>query len=173
MLNIGYSLEKRINMKISELFKRLEKEDFYQDFKKDNPESFFAAMLCILTKNENEGDKIQVDFFMPDKKQVAISEYPFVCMTYPEDKIDSMVPLDEKSSFDLTDLWDIVEKAKSKNDISHNTQKIIGVFKDHKWILTCLDSTMGMIKINLDVKGEITKIEKSSLADMMQIRKTS
>ncbi|MBC8434983.1 hypothetical protein H8D91_00570 [archaeon] len=160
-------------MKISELFKRLEKEDFYQDFKKENPESFFAAMLCILTKNENEGDKIQIDFFMPDKKQVAISEYPFICMTYPEDKMESMVSLNEQSSFDLTDLWDIVEKAKRKNNIHHDTKKIIGVFKDNKWTLTCLDSMMGMIKINLDAEGEIIKIEKSNLTDFMAVKKTS
>ena len=160
-------------MKISELFKRLEKEDFYQDFKKENPTSFFAAMLCILTKNENEGDKIQIDFFMPDKKQVAISEYPFICMTYPEDKMESMVLLNEKSSFDLTDLWDIVEKAKAKNNIKQNTNKIIGVFKDDKWILTCLDSTLGMVKINLDAHGEITKIEKTNISDVWKIKKSS
>ena len=166
-------MEKRTNMKISELFKRLEKEDFYQDFKKENPTSFFAAMLCILTKNENEGDKIQIDFFMPDKKQVAISEYPFICMTYPEDKMESMVLLNEKSSFDLTDLWDIVEKAKAKNNIKQNTNKIIGVFKDDKWILTCLDSTLGMVKINLDAHGEITKIEKTNISDVWKIKKSS
>lgn len=158
-------------MKISELFKRLEKEDFYQDFKKENPTSFFAAMLCILTKNETEGDKIQIDFFMPDKKQVAITEYPFICMTYPEDNMESMISLNEKSSFDLTDLWDIVEKAKTKNNIKQNTNKIIGVFKDDKWILTCLDSTLGMVKINLDPTGEITKIEKTNISDVWKISK--
>jgi hypothetical protein len=160
-------------MKISELFKRLEKEDFYQDFKKENPTSYFSTMLCILTKNENEGDKIQVDFFMPDKKQIAISEYPFICMTYPEEKIESMAKLDENSSFDLTDLWDLVEKAKTKNNISHNTSKIIGVFNDDKWTLTCLDNMLGMVKILVSAKGEITKIEKSSLSDMMKIKKAS
>jgi hypothetical protein len=159
-------------MKISELFKRLEKEDFYKDFKNENPTSYFAAMLCILTKNENEGDKIQIDFFMPDKKQVAISEYPFICMTYPEEKIESMTSLSETSSFDLTDLWDIVERAKKHNNSTHNTNKIIGVLKDDKWTLTCLDNTMGMIKIILDGKtGKIDKFEKGSLADMMRIGK--
>ncbi len=160
-------------MKISELFKRLEKEDFYQDFKKENPSSYFAAMLCILTKNETEGDKIQIDFYMPDKKQVAISEYPFICMTYPEEEMKNMQSLNEQSPFDLTDLWDIVEKAKEKHKVNHNTTKIIGVFKNDKWSMTCLDSMLGMLKIELDSEGEVLKVEKSSLTDMMQTKKIS
>jgi hypothetical protein len=158
-------------MKIYELIKRLEKEDFYQDFKRENPTFYFSAMLCILTKNELEGDKIQMDFFMPDKKQVAISEYPFICMTYPEEKIENMVKLDENSAFDLTDLWEIVEKTKKDNNSSHDTRKIIGVLKDSKWTLTCLDNTMGMIKIIVNEKGKVEKFEKVALTDFMGMKK--
>jgi hypothetical protein len=159
-------------MKISELMKRVEKEDFFQDFKEENPESYFSALLCILTKNESEGDKIQLDFFMPQKKQIAITEYPFICMTYPEDKIESMQKLENGLNFDLTDLWEIVEKAKNSEEIKHDTNKIIGVLKDNKWLLTCLDNTLGMLKINLDADtGKITKVEKSSIKDMIKINK--
>lgn len=157
-------------MKISELMKRVEKEDFFKDFMEENPDSYFSALLCILTKNENEGDKIQLDFFMPTKKQVAITEYPFICMTYPEDKMESMVKIENGLGFDLTDLWDLVEKAKTSEKVSHETNKIIGVLKDNKWTLTCLDNTLGMLKINLDADtGKVTKIEKASIKDMMKL----
>lgn len=160
-------------MKISDLLKRLEKEDFYQDFIKENPDNYLSALLCILTKNEKEGDKIQLDFFIPSKKRLAYSEYPFIQMQYPEDEILEMKQLtNEEMAFGLDELWEIVENAKKDNDAFQVTSKIIGILKDNSWTLTCLDETMGMVKINLNsATGEVIKFNKGNLTDFMGFKK--
>ena len=161
-------------MKISDLLTRIEKEDFYQKFKAENPDFYVAAMLCILSKTEKEGDKIQLDFYMPSKKKLAFSEYPFNGMQYAEETVEKISELKkDEMAFEVNELWEIVEKAKKEKDVFHNTKKIIGILKDDKWMLTVLDDMLGMIKIVIDaLTGEVIKFEKANLTDFMGFKKT-
>ena len=164
----------KIVMKISELLTRIEKEDFYKKFKSENQDSYVCAMLCILSKNEREGDKIQLDFYMPSKKKLAFTEYPFNQMQFPKETVEKMTKLkNDEMAFEVNELWEIIENAKKQKDTFHNTRKIIGILKDDRWILTCLDDMMGIIKLNINsLTGKIEKFEKGNLTDFMGFKKT-
>lgn len=161
-------------MKVSDLLERIGKEEFYKQFKKEHPSSYLCALLCILTKSENEGDKIQLDFFMPDKKNIAFSEYPFNEMRFPEESINEFSKLNyRKMAFEIDELWEVVDKIKKEKEIQHNTQKIIGVLKENKWVLTCFNDSMSMLKIHLNsLTGQVEKLDKGALTDFIGFKKT-
>ncbi len=161
-------------MKSIDFLKRLESKEFFKEFKKDNPDAYLCAIFCILNKEETEGDKINLDFFIPSKKKVAYSESPFGEIFYSQEENKEYAELKSLKdiTIDLEDLWTEVEEIKKKKEIQHSTGKIIGVLTEKEWNLTCLSASMDLLKIKIDSKTkEIISAKKESLSDMIKIQK--
>ncbi len=161
-------------MKAVDFLKRLEGKDFFKEFKKENEDLYLCAVFCILSKEETEGDKVTLDFFVPSKKKVAFSESPFesICFSEEEGKEFSEIKDLGKIEIDVEDLWNEVEEIKKAKTISHNTGKIIGVLTNDEWNLTCLSPSIDLLRIKISPKTkEVLSIKKESLGDMMKIKK--
>ncbi len=161
-------------MKASDFLERLKKKEFFKEFEKENPDACLCAIFCILNKDEREGDKINIDFFVPSKNKVAYSESPFQEIRFSEQENKDLKELKQlsKISVDLEDLWEEVERVKKEKKIEHNTGKIIGVLTEGVWNLTCMSASLDLLKIKLNpTTKEILEAKKESLGDMVKIQK--
>lgn len=160
-------------MRAKDFLKRLEGRDFFKEFKKENPDAYLCAIFCILTKQETEGDKINIDYFIPSTKKVAYSESPFDSITFSEERGKEYSELKGLSELkiDIEDLWDEVERVKKEKKIVHNTGKIMGVLTNDEWSLTCLSPSIDLLRIKINPKTrEIVSTKKESLGDVVKIK---
>ena len=163
-------------MKAVNFLDKLKEKEFFKDFEKKYPDSFLCAFFCTLNKEEKEGDKINIDFFVPSEKKIAFSESPFSEIKFSEQEenkeLKKMNNL-KNLKIDLEDLWDEVEREKKEKDIQHNTGKIISVLTTDCWNLTCLSDSLELLRIKIDpFTKEILQTKKESLSDMIKIQKT-
>jgi hypothetical protein len=160
-------------MKLQELIDNLKKTPAYQEFKEKEPSSFLCAGFFVLDLDEG-GNKYQLDFFLPNKKKVAITEFPFLEINIQPDEMPSASPLLLSLETDLDELEEKIGEIKEKNNSKMKTNKIIAVLKDNIWNLTCLSNTMDLLRIKLNAEtGEVLKFEKSGLMEMIRIEKKS
>jgi len=158
--------------KLKELIGELKKSDNYKKFSKENPDSFVCAGFFVLDFEENK-DKYQLDIFVPSKKKVAISEFPFKEIKMQEDKMDNAESIENlKLSLDLPNLEEKVGKLKEENEVKHKTSKIIAILKDKEWNLTCFSNTMDITRIKIDAEtGECKKFERANLMEFIRLEK--
>ncbi|MDO8516573.1 MAG: hypothetical protein Q7S33_00450 [Nanoarchaeota archaeon] len=156
---------------ITQLFSELKQKDFYNKFIKENPDAFLAAGFFVLDL-ENNYNKYQLDFFIPQLNKIAIAEYPFKEIKIQEDEITEAQILNENPLVDLDDLIDEINKLKIKNDYDKKTNKIIAILKDNFWSLTCMSITFDILKIRINsLTGECEKFEKANLMNFIDIKK--
>jgi hypothetical protein len=157
---------------IKELVDELKKQECYTKFIKDNKDAFLCAGFFVINP-EGGDDKFQLDFYLPKKKQIAISEYPFKEIRIQKDKMESIMPIDEELiQVDLSDIGEIVEEAKAANNNEQTTTKIIAVLKDGIWNLTCMSNTLDLIRIKVSASNEqILQFEKVGLMEMVRVER--
>ncbi len=161
-------------MKSQHLFDRLKQKSPYENFIKSNPDAYLYAIFCILSSEEKEGDKIQFDFLIPKSKRIAIAEYPFDEIKV---SLQEVTPLPEKLDIneeflDFEDLKEEIEKAQTKNKDKSNINKIIAILKNKLWDITCLTTTVDVLKLKIDSKTrECTHFKKENLMNFVQIKK--
>jgi len=151
-------------MKLKELLEQLKEKDCYKEFKEQYPNSFFTAGLFMLSKAEKEGDKLQLDFFIPEKKNIASFEYPFNSVIIHKDPIESSKPIE---NLDLkADIMDLKEIA--KKETGRESAKIIAVLQNGEWNTTCLDGvSIKRIRVNA-YSGEVTSSGNLNMNDIMR-----
>jgi hypothetical protein len=162
-------------MKAIDFLKRLESKEFFKEFKKENPDFFLCAFFCILDKKESEGDKVHIDFFIPSKKKIVYSEFPFQNFCFSQDEKVKMSLLEKLDliKIDLGDLWEFIEELKKEKNIQHITEKIIAVLTKDEWSLTCLSPTLDLLRLKINVfTKEVKEIKKEGMADIIRIQKT-
>jgi hypothetical protein len=156
------------------LLERLKQKPGYEKFIKENKDAFLYALFCILSNNEKEGDKIQFDFFIPSKKKIAYSEYPFdeIKVQAQETEVVSKLLELEKTKIDVENLWEIVEKIQLVNKDNSVVTKIMGVLREEVWDLTCTTAAIDILRIKANaITGECINYKKENLANFIQIRK--
>lgn len=180
-------------MKLQDLLQELQETETHKNFKKQNPDSFFAAAFFILdlenkteqidtTKSTNSKEVqtrgtlvpgvIQLDFFLPTQNKVAAFEHPFIQPKIHDDEIKQMQPQSTQIKIDIDDLEQTSKKIIQNNESSIAPTKIIAVLRDNQWNLTCMDNHLGIIRIKLDaISGETLEFNKGSLMDFMGIKK--
>jgi len=159
-------------MKLNDLLLELSKQEFFKKFMIENPDSFLTAGFFIFDLESNT-NKIQLDFFLPKTMKIASIEHPFKEVKVYGDEIKEARQLNEKLKVDISDVIDRVYDLQRKNKNSMRIAKIIAILKDDVWNLTCLSSTMDILRIHINsLTGICQKFEKSSLADFMEVRKT-
>ena len=152
-------------MKLKELLDELNKSTCYNNFIKDN-KCFLCAVFCVPEEN-----KYNLDFFIPDKKKIACFEYPFDNFKIYEEKIDEAKEIDICMKIDIGDIKAEADKIKNEQKVNMNISKTIAILKDNLWNLTCMDNSLGMLRIKINASsGEVIEFKKGSLMDLM-IRK--
>ncbi len=150
-------------MKIKELLNELKTRESYKEFKEKYPKSFFCAGFFILG---NDGDKLQLDFFIEDDKKITSFEYPFNSFILYEDKVEKSIEIKNFDlKVDLDNLQDIIKQKLNKTFL-----KIIAIFRDNVWNLTCLNG-LEMLRLKIDCStAEIIEEKKGLLTDFIKIQ---
>ena len=158
-------------MKFKEIVEELYGKDCYKIFKAKNPSSFLSAGFFIFDLAEKT-EKIQLDFFLPDKKRVAGFEFPFTKEKIFNDKIETMTELSLYLKVDIDDLEMEAKKTIIKNNSKLNPTKMIAILRDNVWNLTCFDNFLGLVRIHIDaMTGETRRFSKGNLMELMGIKK--
>jgi len=157
-------------MKLAQLLEKAKESNEYKEFMKEYPEAFLAAGFFVL--DDVGEDKFQLDFFIPGTNKIAISVYPFDNMKIQEDNIKDIKKLDENLKIDVTDLRLKVDEVLKENKINLRVSKIIAILKDNKWNLTCMGSTLDLVRIFIDsLTGKVEKCEKVNFFDIVNVKK--
>lgn len=160
-------------VKSKHLFDRLKEKDSYKKFIKDNEKAYLYAIFSTISTEEKEGDKVQFDFIIPEKNKVGIAEYPFDKIKVTEQKIE---PQPEKINLeelrvDIEDLQSLAQKEQTKNNDKTKINKIIAVLTNNIWNLTCLTTTLDVIKININaLTEEPISFKKENLTNFVQMK---
>jgi hypothetical protein len=151
-------------MELKELFKELKSRESYVKFKEENPTAYLSAGVFVFGE---EGDKIQLDFLIPEQKKMASSEYPFNSFRIHEEEIKIVKEIENLNlAIDIKDVKNYV-KEKTKKDFP----KIIAILINDEWNLTCINGMdIYRIKVNAYNK-EVTMESNGLLSDMIKITK--
>lgn len=150
-------------MKISELLSDLREKESYKNFKKENPDAFFCSAMVVL----GEGDKVDLNFFIPSKNRISSFAMPFCSLTNHEEEI-----LGQKEIVNLDFVVDACDLPRFiKRKLDKNFSKYIAVLHDGTWNVTCLDGLrISRVKIGVyDAKFE--EKGSGSLMEMVRIKK--
>ena len=120
-------------MKFKELLQELDKSPEFKRFKEENPDSYLTAGFFILDLQSNEKNKYQLDFFIPSKNKIAVSEFPFNQIKIEPEEITKSEKLEGEIKIDIDDLEKEIGRIMKENNTSQQTNKIIAVLKDNLW----------------------------------------
>lgn len=158
-------------MKLEEILRELRKTFHYKEFIKEHPDSFFCAGFLIFDV-KNKTKQIQLDFFIPKLKRMASFEFPFTRAKIHEDEIQQAKKQNPQINIDIDDIVDFSKKIISKNDLKLKITKIIAILQKGIWNLTCMDDSLGIVKIKLNAfTQEEIKVEKSNIMDFVGIKR--
>jgi len=152
-------------MKLKELLNELKEKETYKKFKTENPEAFFCSAMFVL----GEADKIDLNFFIPNKNKISSFSMPFASLSnHPEEIKDQNEIKDLDFKINVDNLKQTIEEKTGKH-----FNKIIAILHDGNWNLTCLNG-LDMSRMNINAySGEIEQKDKGSLMDMVRIKKVS
>ncbi len=160
-------------MKVKDLLEELEDNTNYKKFKSENPSAFFAAGFFIMDLKQKT-ETIQLDFFLPEQNKIAAFEHPFKEPKIFDEEVKEMHSQTPDIKIDIDDLESTCKTIIKGNNSSIVPTKIIAILKDNQWNLTCMDDTLGIVRIKLDpTTGKQIEFSKGSLMDFMGIKKTS
>jgi hypothetical protein len=154
-------------MKFKELVEDLKEKESYKKFMSENPRAYICAGFFILSSAEKEGDKVQINLFIPSKKRIATFDYPFNNFFEHEDEIEKASEIEDFNfKLDITGLKDFI-----KEKLKIEPLKIIGILKDDIWNLTLLNGVdMRRLKVNAYTL-EILEENKGLLTDFIKFTK--
>jgi hypothetical protein len=163
-------------MKLKNLIEELENTQEYKEFKNQNPNSFFSIAFIILDL-ENKTEQIQLDYFL-EKEKIVSFEYPFNKPKMHEDIVPGgnkeTTPQSSNIRIDIENLEEISKNIIEEKGVLITLTKIIAILKENKWSLTCMDNTLGIIKIKIDaMTGEVQEFKKDSLMNFIDIKKNN
>ena len=158
-------------MKLCQLLQELKETETYKNFTKENPEAFFAVGFFILDL-EKETETFQLDFFIPEKKQITSFEFPFKESKTHEDKIENLEEQSTELKIDIDNIENEANKIIKENNSSIKPTKIIATISKNQWNLTCMDNALGIVQLKINSKtGEQDSFNKGSLMDFIGVQK--
>lgn len=169
-------------MKINEIIKSVEASKEYNEFKKNNKDSFLLSLFFIVSP-KFEFEIEQVNYFLPKDNKVM----SFILNNDGiKTKLDELYnkqshlektnnELDIRIKVDLEEMKSVIDE-KISNKKNGDLTKTILVFQELNgkpcWNLTFMFSGLKLLNIIIDAKtGKIDKEEVTNLADMMKFQK--
>ncbi|MBT6690482.1 hypothetical protein HN903_02225 [archaeon] len=170
-------------MKIINLIEELQETQHYKMFQQQNTDSYFSAAFLILNL-EDKTEQIQLDYFLPQTKQIAAFAHPWTEPKIHDDiisvkegktepkKIEQMKHQTTEIKIDIDSLESECKKLIKENNSSIAPTKIITILKDDIWNLTCMDNMLGIVRIKINaISEELIDFNKGGLMDFMGIKK--
>ena len=156
-------------MKVKELLSELQDKDSFKEFREKHQDSYFSTAFFILSKGEKDGDKIQLDYFIPSLEKLASFEYPFNTFKVHDDKIPLQKEIkDLNFKLDLDNLKDRI-----KEETNKEPNKVIAVLQNDEWNITCIDG-LDLKRIKIDAySGKVHESGDLKMTDIIQFRKAS
>jgi len=147
----------------------------FQNFIKENPSAYFCSGFFALDK-ENKGNKIHIDYIIPETKKVFSFQLEKEVDVLPVEQSGENLfgSLPDNINFDFGEIEKLIEDKMKEQEIKNKVQKILLSLQTFKGE-TCLVGTifisgLGMIKIRIDLdKKKIVEFEKKSFMDMLKI----
>ena len=152
-------------MKVEKLLTQLKETESYKDFRNENPDAFFCSAMFVI----GDADKIDLNFFLPDKNKISSFSMPFASLTnHPEEIKDQKEIKNMNFKIDINNL-----KQEIENKTKKKFPKLIAILHNGIWNVTRLNG-LDMSRITLDAyTGEIKKKDEGSLMEMVRTKKTS
>jgi hypothetical protein len=152
-------------MKVEKLLTQLKETESYKDFRNENPDAFFCSAMFVI----GDADKIDLNFFLPDKNKISSFSMPFASLTnHPEEIKDQKEIKNMNFKIDINNL-----KQEIENKTKKKFPKLIAILHNGIWNVTCLNG-LDMSRITLDAyTGKIKKKDEGSLMEMVRTKKTS
>ena len=158
-------------MKLTDCLQEVAELASYKSLKEKNLAMTFCAFFLIRDLEKNL-DKIQLDFFLPEEKKIAVFEHPFFDFKISEDKIES---IESQSTQLVVDIDRIEQKTLNclmKNKIEIVPNKIIAILKNNVWNVTVMDKFLSVVRVKIDAaSGKEISVEKKGIFDFVKIEK--
>jgi len=161
-------------MGFKELFSKIKDAEEFKKFKKDNPDAFlYAAFFVISDKIEQKqldfykgNGKVETFIFNEDEKGKEI----LTVKTEDAVKQADISPIDEKIKIDIDKIEEIAKNEAEKEGLAVN--KIIAILQNNNgnqiWNLTVLLPNMYMLRMHIDMDGNVIERKKGTVFDIVQ-----
>ena len=162
-------------MGFKETISELKKSGEYKKFQKENPDAYLCAGFFVI--NEGQTEQRQIDFWAKKDKIAAFifqkdKDGKETVMLKEEEPLKqaAMEKISEKISFDIEDAEKIINKEAEKERMK--ITKIIAILQisDGKqvWNLTALMPSLFMLRMRIDMHGDIIERTKGSVFDIVR-----
>ncbi|MGD9276411.1 MAG: hypothetical protein PVJ67_04510 [Candidatus Pacearchaeota archaeon] len=163
-MNLQFYLEK--------LFTSLE----FEEFRRENPDSYFASGFVVIDKEGKEKDKVHIDYFIESTKKMFSFQLENDCEKVPIEQMPEIAPIkiNDNVDFDFSKIEEMILEKMENENVKSKVQRILLSLqnKDKKNFLigTVFISNLAMLKITIDLEEEkIIDFEKKSFMDMFKV----
>ena len=165
-------------MTFKETLGELKKSEEFKKFKKKHPDSYLYAAFFVLG---SEIDQKQLDFYIGEDEKVATfnfskDEHGKEIITEKEGETvvkTKSEKINEDIKIDTEEIKKIAEKEAEKEGMK--MEKIIAILQNingnQLWNLTVIMPSFFMLRLHIDMSGEIIERKKGSLFDIIQKNK--
>ncbi len=167
-------------MKVEHYIKKLKKSKEFNDFTKDDPQSYLCSVFLVrdFIGNHNE---TQLDFYSPKIKKIISFKVDRGVTKIPIDKRaetithKKFVPkkLDEKINLDVDVLKPTILDDMHNRGLTGEIQKILVILHElddrNVWNCTCFLGGLGLLQCHIeDSSGTVLFMEKKSFFDLIK-----
>ncbi len=169
-MNLQFYLEK---LKASGVFKK---------FMKENPKAYLCSGFFTIDK-EGQDNQRHLDFYIPEKGKMFSFKFGEAGRVekIPVEMINKKAPQEIKLgsglNFDFAEIEKMIIGEMAAQNLKNNLQKIIISLQNYEeknfLVCTVFVSMLGLLKININLKGkdgkpEIKSFEKKSFLDLLK-----
>lgn len=166
-----------MNLKL--YLEKLQTSEEYKKFAEENPKAYLCSGFFIIDKENPEANQQDVDFYIPESKDIVSFCVSDSCQKKPVDFVDKEnLPdkIDFSCNFDFEEVENIINEKMKQEGVKNKLQKILLSLqsKNGKCFLvgTIFVSSLGLIKIRIDLENmNVIDFEKKSLMDMLRVVK--
>lgn len=166
-------------MEFQELISKLMQSKEFEDFKKENPDSYpFGGFFSIDLENKGKNNQYSLDYFIPSLKKAfsfkieeKVEKIPITVQ-----ETEKMLPIGNNYSFKFKDFQRKIEERMQEENSKEKIQKILyslqNLEKEDYLLATVFLSGLKMIQATIKISNkEITKFEKKGFLDFLKILK--
>lgn len=167
-------------MNLQFYFEKLKESDSYKEFISENPEAYFSGAFFIYDKaTQGKGDEQNIDFYIPEKKELVSFCLSNNCQKNPIEMIDkNYIPekISDSIDFEFVKIEELLLKEMEKNNFGGDVHKFLFSLQNLEGKNYILGSMflprLALVKFKIDLdEMKIIDFEKKSFFELMNIKK--
>ncbi len=157
------------------LLEKLKNSKEYQEFIKENPDSYLCSGFFAIDFENEAGNQYHFDFFVPESGKSFSFEMETEIKLIPLERYGQVLEkLDMKNHFDFDWIEKIISAEMEMQKVRNKIQKMIFSLQNAKGkdmlLGTIFVSGFGIVKANIDLgEKRVTDFEKKSFWDMLNV----